>query len=64
MDADVNTGAVVSTTFTVLAAVSVLPEASVAVYVTEYAPTVSVSTSDVVVIVTSSRSLAVAPASV
>ena len=38
------TGAVVSTTLTVLVAVAVLPLASVAVYVIVYVPTVSVST--------------------
>ena len=53
-----------STTLTVLVAVEVFPDASEAVYVTEYAPTVSVSTSDVEVTVTESRSVAVAPASV
>mgnify|MGYP006255275441 CR=1 FL=1 len=58
------TGAVVSTTSTVLVAVAVLPEVSVAVYETVYVPTISVSTSDVEVMVASSRSLTVAPASV
>ena len=42
------TGAVVSTTFTVRVAVPSLPEASVAVYVIVYVPTVSVSTEPVV----------------
>ena len=37
-------GGVVSTTFTVLVAVPTLPEASVAVYVNVYEPTVLVST--------------------
>ena len=59
-----NVGPVVSTTFTVLVAVDTLPDASVAVYTTEYEPTVSVSTSDEEVTLTVSRSVAVAPASV
>ena len=58
------TGAVVSTTLTVLVAVAVLPLASVAVYVTVYVPTVSVSTVPAEVTVTVSKSDAVAPASV
>ena len=53
-----------STTLTVLVAVEVFPDASVAVYVTVYEPTVSVSTSDEEVTVTVSKSVAVAPASV
>ena len=40
----VTTGAVVSTTFTVLVAVPVFPESSVALYVMIYDPTVEVST--------------------
>ena len=47
-DGEVITGSTVSTTFTVLVAVPALPEASVDVYVTVYAPTVSVSTVPVV----------------
>ena len=60
------TGAVVSTTSTVLILEAVLPEISVAVYVTVYVPTAEVSTLDVVVTVTtpSFASAAVAPASV
>ena len=56
------TGGVVSTTFTVLVAVPVLPEASVAEYVIVYVPTVEVSTAPEVVTV--SPPSAVAPASV
>ena len=44
VDGDVNTGATVSETFTVLVAVPILPDASVEVYVTVYEPTVLVST--------------------
>ena len=61
----VTTGSVVSTTFTVLEAVPVFPDASVAKYVSVYVPTASVLTVPCVVTETSpERSLAVAPASV
>ena len=61
----VSTGSVVSTTFTVLVAVVELPEASVAVYVIVYEPTVSVSTvPDVVVETCPESSEAVIPGSV
>jgi hypothetical protein len=61
----VTTGAVVSTTLTVLVAVPAFPEASVAVYVNTYSPTVSVSTVPEVTTVTApDASVAVAPASV
>ena len=52
MSEEVITGAVVSTTLTVLVAVPELPEASVDVYVTVYEPTVSVSTVPVITTVT------------
>ena len=66
VDDDVYTGAVVSTTLTVLVtAVASLPEASVAVYVRVYDPTVLTSTSPVVVAVkVPDISATVAPASV
>jgi hypothetical protein len=48
VDDDVKTGAVVSTTLTVLVLVPALPEASVDVYVSVYVPIVSVSTGPVV----------------
>ena len=54
-----------STTFTVLVAVPTFPEASVAVYVSVYVPTVLVSTEPEVATLTSPEaSDAVAPASV
>ena len=56
------TGAVVSTTLTILVAVCLFPSSSVAVYVIVYAPTVLVLT--LLVDVTVSPPLAVAPASV
>ena len=55
------TGAVVSTTFTVLVAVPTFPEASTAVYVSVYDPTVLVSTTPETV--TSSPVSAEAPGS-
>ena len=59
------TGAVVSTTLTVLVAVPALPEASVEVYVITYDPTVVVSTVPLATAVTAPEaSVAVAPASV
>ena len=58
------TGAVVSTTLTVLVAVEEISEASVAVYVIVYAPNTDVSTVPAEVTVTVSKSVAVAPASV
>ena len=59
------TGAVVSTTLTVLVAVPELLEASVEVYVNVYEPTVSVSTvPDVETVTDPDKSVAVAPASV
>ena len=58
----VTTGAVVSTTLTVRAAVASLPAASVAVYVSTYAPTLPLSTAPVVT--TFSPPSAVAPSSV
>ena len=62
---DVKTGAVVSTTLTVLVAVPALPEASVDVYVTVYDPTVSVSTVPVITtVIVPEASEAVAPCSV
>ena len=66
LEADVIVGGVVSTTLTVLVtAVAALPEASDALYVSVYVPTVSASTVPVVVTVISpDKSLAVAPASV
>ena len=65
VDEDVNTGAVVSTTLTVLVAVPAFSEASVDVYVNVYSPIVSVSTVPVVTTSTSpDASVAVAPASV
>ncbi len=65
VDEDVNTGAVVSVTLTVLVAVPAFPEASVAVDVNVYSPTVSVSTVPEVTTVTApDASVAVAPASV
>ena len=61
----VTTGAVVSTTFTVLVAVPELPDASVEVYVITYDPTVVVSTVPLATAVTAPEaSVAVAPASV
>ena len=57
----VTTGSIVSTTFTVLVAVPVLPEASEALYVIVYVPTVEVSTVPLDVTV---PSVVVAPASV
>jgi len=56
------TGGIVSTTFTVLDAVPVLPESSVALYVIVYVPNTSVST--VPEVVTVSPPSAVAPPSV
>ena len=63
---DVNTGAVVSTTLTVLVTdVAALPEASLTEYVMVYEPTVSVSTDPEEVTETvPDASEAVAPASV
>ena len=59
------TGAVVSTTLTVLEAVPVLPDASVDVYVSVYDPRASVSTDpEVITLTLPDKSLAVAPASV
>ena len=64
VDEDVNTGAVVSVTLTVLVAVPAFPEASVAVYVNVYSPTLDVSTVPVVTTSTvPDASVAVAPAS-
>ena len=61
----VTVGAVVSTTFTVLVAVDVFPEGSVATYVRTYSPTASSFTVPLVVtVIDPDRSLAVAPASV
>ena len=57
----VTTGAVVSSTVTVLVAVPVLPESSVALYVIAYVPTVAVST---VPLDETVPSVVVAPASV
>ena len=64
--AEVNTGAVVSTTLTVLVAVAELLSLSVAVYVIVYVPTVLVSTvpEEVTGVEPWKRSSAVAPASV
>ena len=65
VDDDVNTGIVVSTTFTVLESVAVFPDESVDVYVIVYTPSVSGSTVPVETTSTSpERSVAVAPASV
>jgi len=66
VDALVKTGAVVSTTLTVLvAAVAALPDASEAVYVIVYTPTVSVSTvPEEATVIVPEASVAVAPASV
>ena len=62
--ATVSTGAVVSTTFTVLVAVDSLPDESVAMYVSTYVPTSSSSTVPVVItLIVPERSVAVAPAS-
>ena len=62
---DVNTGFIVSVTLTVLVAVPALSEASVAVYVNVYSPTVSVSTvPEVTTSISPDKSVAVAPASV
>ena len=65
MSEEVITGAVVSTTLTVLVAVPTLPEASVDEYVTVYDPTVSVSTvPEVTTVTVPEASVAVAPSSV
>ena len=65
VDEDVKLGDVVSVTLTVLVAVPVFPEASVAEYVSVYAPTVFTSTVPEVTTVTGpDKSVAVAPASV
>ena len=62
----ITTGAVVSTTVTVLVAVAVFPSLSVAVYVIVYVPTVPVSTvpDDVTGVAPWKSSIAEAPASV
>ena len=55
------TGAVVSTTFTVLVAVPVLPLSSFALYVMVYVPTVAVSTVPVIVTVSPPSDVAPGP---